>query len=142
MKRTIIFLVALVIAPVYAMAQGLGWQAAVSPRHYFSAASLNPTLVQAGYRILVNISVSNTTTTVYYLKFYDKATAPTCGTDTPVLVLAVPNQPTGTTSGQLDIHTNNGFAFSSGIGFCLTGAAADADTTNAATGVTINLGVK
>jgi hypothetical protein len=142
MKRLIAAL-ALVALSTPALAQsGALWQQAAGASHYFSAASTNSTLVQAGPRILAGFVATNTTTTAYYLKFYDKATAPTCNTDVPVFTIAVPSQPAGTTVGQISVWPYAGFAFLNGVGFCITGAAADADNTNAATGITLSLGVK
>jgi hypothetical protein len=56
-----------------------------------------------------------------YLKLYDKATAPTVGTDTPRKTIHIP------ASSSFNFELND--YFSKGIGYALTGAAADADTT-------------
>lgn len=110
----------------------------VIPFKYLSQASTNSTLVSgAGQNVLKWIVAVNTTNTVYYLKFYNKATAPTCGTDTPILSIPIPAANTG---GGLAAISFDDTRFSLGIGFCLTGALADNDSTNAATGVAINLG--
>jgi len=142
MKR-ILATLAIVTMATPAMAQsGAIWQQASAASHYFSAASVNSTLVQAGPRVLFGFVATNTTATSYYLKFYDKATAPTCGTDVPVFTIAIPSQPTGTTVGQVSAWPSYGIGFLNGIGFCITAASADADTGVAATGITISLGVK
>ena len=142
MKRLIAVLAIIALtAPAFAQSGAL-WQQAAGASHYFSAASTNSTLVQAGPRILAGFVATNTTTTTYYLKFYDKATAPTCGTDVPVFTVAIPNQPAGTTVGQINTWPYAGFAFLNGIVFCITAAAADADTGVADTGITLSLGVK
>lgn len=109
------------------------------PVKYFSAATTNSTLVAAGYRTLTGATVINTTATIYYLKLYDKVTAPTCGTDTPVQVFPIPASSSGN---GFVLSSVSGTAFVAGMGFCLTGAIADADTTAAATGVVINLTYK
>lgn len=143
MRRLIAALALLTIGSTQALAQsGALWQQAAGASHYFSAASTNSTLVQAGPRILAGFVATNTTTTAYYLKFYDKATAPTCNADVPVFTIAVPSQPAGTTVGQISAWPYAGLAFLNGIGFCITGAAADNDNTNAATGITLSLAVK
>lgn len=143
MRKLLTFIVLFTMATSPTLAQsGAMWQTAVAPSHYFSAASTNSTLVQAGPRILSGFVATNTTTTVYYLKFYDKATAPTCGTDTPVFTIAIPHQPTGASAGQISSWPFSGLAFTLGLGFCITGAAADNDATSAATGITLSLGVK
>lgn len=103
-----------------------------APKHYVSAASTNSTLVQGKATLLTGIVTGNSNGAAYYLKLYDKATAPTCGTDAPVMTIVIPANGTTTTP------LAPGALFSLGLGFCLTGAFADSDTTNAATGVSIN----
>lgn len=111
-----------------------------APRKYLSAASTNSTLVWPGRAILHVLAPVNTTTTLYYLKFYNKATAPTCGTDIPSLVIPVPFGATNAGGGAAFTSTD-GLIFPLGLGFCLTGGIADNDTTVAAAGVAINIGV-
>jgi hypothetical protein len=129
------FALCLALAPLAAAAQS-------RPMKFDSAASTNATEVIIGKAQIRMIALINTTTTIYYLKFYDVAAAPTCGTTTPV-VWKVP-VPFGTSNagGGAIIPIPDGLDFSNGIGFCLTGSNADNDSSNAATGVTINLGVK
>lgn len=110
-----------------------------TPVHYLSAASTNSTNVKASAGTVFSVTAINTTTTIYYLKMYNKATAPTCGTDTPVHTLPVP---ASATAAGLTVNPFLGLNFTAGIGFCLTGAIADADATAAATGVAINIGYK
>lgn len=143
MKSFLAAIALLTMSATAALAQsGAIWQQAAGASHYFSAATTNSTLVQAGPRVLSGFVATNTTATVYYLKFYDKAVAPTCNTDVPVFTIAVPNQPAGTTAGQINVWPSYGIAFLNGVGFCITGAAADADNTAAATGITLSLAVK
>lgn len=110
-----------------------------TPVHYLSAASTNSTNVKASAGTVLSLTAINTTATIYYLKLYDKATAPTCNTDVPVHTLPVP---ASATAAGLTVNPFLGLNFSSGIGFCLTGGIADNDNANAATGVAINLGYK
>lgn len=110
-----------------------------TPVHYLSAASTNATNIKASAGTLHSITAINTTATIYYLKLYDKATAPTCGTDTPVHTLPVP---ASATAAGLTVNPFLGLNFANGIGFCLVGGIADNDTANAATGVAINVGYK
>jgi hypothetical protein len=111
--------------------------ACATPKKYLSAASNNSTSVTATNTALFNIIAVNTTTTLYYLKLYDKATAPTCGTDVPVATYPVPYGASNAGGGfQLTRGVPAGFAL--GLGFCLVGGSADNDNTNAATGVAIN----
>ncbi len=82
----------------------------------------------------------NNSGTIAYLKLYNKATAPTCGTDTPVDHFMVP----GLTGGSgLIFSSAMGEAYGTGIGWCLTGGIADADTTAvAASAYLVTIGYK
>jgi hypothetical protein len=64
-----------------------------------------------------------------YLKLYNKATAPTCGTDTPVKRLIIPSAPTAANGAGSNISFSVGINFSLGIGYCVTTGITDADTT-------------
>lgn len=55
-----------------------------------SAASDNATLIRAGKTRLRNLIVTNINAAARYIHFFDKATAPTTGTDTPVLTVLLP----------------------------------------------------
>lgn len=114
--------------------------AADLPFHLLSAATTNSTLVKSGAGQLSEIVAINTTATVYDLRFYDSNVAPTCSSTTGV-VWNVP-VPANTSGGGVVIPIPAGVRFSSGIGFCLTGAVADNDNTNAAAGIAINLSFK
>lgn len=104
--------------------------------HYLSTASTNATSVKATPGALYSVVAVNTSATVYYLKLYDKATAPTCASDTVVQTYPVPPN---TAYNPVVIPFTAPVGFQAGIGFCLTGGIADNDNTNAATGVAINL---
>lgn len=100
-----------------------------------SAATTNATVAKASAGDLFAVQGYNTTASVVYLKLYNKATAPTVGTDTPIKTIAIPpNAP---------IPSNcawaNGLYFSTGIAYALTGAAADSDTTAVAAGAIVGL---
>lgn len=102
-----------------------------TPTKTNSAASTNATVILAAPGLLCKMVAINTTSTVYYLKFYNTASAPTCNSDTVVAVYPIP--PTnGGVAIPLGPFAEN---YSTGISFCLTGAGADNDNTNAATGV-------
>lgn len=131
MKKFILVFVSFLLMNSAAMAQS-------GPKHFLSTASTNCNLVNAGKTILRNIIPVNTTAVIYYLKFYDKATAPVAATDVPVLTIPVPVAAAAAT---VPITSVDGFAFINGMGFCLTGLIPDNDNTNAAAGVAINLGV-
>lgn len=102
-----------------------------------SAATTNATAVKGSAGQVYNIQCFNVNAGVRYLKLYNKATAPTVGTDTPVKTLAIP----GNTAGAgFVIGWPQGLAFSLGIGFALTTEATDAGTTGVALNeITVNL---
>lgn len=127
-------LAASLIGSLSAFAQSL-------PVGYLSQANNNSTLVQSGRVLLTAVLPINTTTTVYYLKLYDTATAPTCGTDTPKWRIPIPYGASNS-GGGVALPETNGLLFSKGLGFCLVGGIADNDNSNAATGIVINIGVQ
>jgi hypothetical protein len=96
-----------------------------SPSNINSAATTNGTLIKGSAGTLFSINAFNNGGAAAYVKLYNKATAPTVGTDIPVLVIPVPagsqNQPF--TLGTL------GYRFALGIGLAITGGSADNDTT-------------
>jgi hypothetical protein len=67
--------------------------------------------------------IANNASSVRYVKFYNKATAPTVGTDTPVMTLAVP------ANAAANVAYPHGIAFATGIGIGATTGVADNDTT-------------
>jgi hypothetical protein len=111
------------------------------PLKFDSAANTNATEVIIGKTQIRYIVAVNQTATVNYLKLYDVATAPTCGTTTPVLFkVALPASTSNPVVLQIPIP--DGMQFQNGVGMCLTGAVADNDSSNAVTGIIINFGVK
>jgi hypothetical protein len=85
-------------------------------------ATTNATVVKASAGRVLQVSVNNTNAAARYLKLYNKATAPTVGTDVPVLTI-----PLAATSAN-HISYPGGVKFATGIGFALTTGIADADT--------------
>lgn len=94
-----------------------------TPSHAISAATTNATNVKASAGLLYGLSISNTNAAARYFKLYDKATAPTVGTDIPKMTIQVPGN--GTVIRAFPV----GLAFSAGIGYAATGAITDGDTT-------------
>lgn len=86
-----------------------------------AAASTNGTNVKASIGRLYSIQGWNAATSLRYLKLYNKATAPTVGTDTPVKTIALPP------SAGFVFDWPPGYSFALGIGFGLTTGVADAD---------------
>lgn len=90
-----------------------------------SAATTNATSVKASAGQLYGWYISNINAAVRYVKLYNKASAPTVGTDTPVITLAIPG---ATTGGGTNVDYSHGIAFATGIAFAITTGVADADT--------------
>lgn len=86
-----------------------------------SAATTNATVVKASPGVLLSLYVTNTNAADRFLKLYNKATAPTVGTDVPVMTI--------------NLHENSaeswtipaGINFSAGISYAITTGVADAD---------------
>lgn len=101
-----------------------------------AAATTNATNAKASAGDVFSIEATNTTAALKYLKLYNKATAPTVGTDTPFLT--IPLQPSNAPT----LRTfPNGLYLSAGISYALTGAAADADTTALAAGDVVGVNI-
>lgn len=113
------------------LATGIG----ATPYNLISAASTNATSVKGSAGTLLGIQVININAAVRYLKFYNKATAPTVGSDTPVYTFTIPGATTG--AGFVwPIPT----AFATGIAFAVTTGSALADTGAVAAGdIVVNL---
>lgn len=90
-----------------------------------SAASTNATSVKASAGQLYNVQAFNTNAAARFLKIYNKASAPTVGTDTPVAVYLLPGASAG--AGCV-IEISNGLALGSGLAFAITTGIADSDT--------------
>lgn len=86
-----------------------------------AAGSTNATVAKASPGDLYMVTGYNAAAAVRYLKFYNKATSPTVGTDVPILTLALQ----ASTAFNIKI---DGLYFSAGIAYALTTGAADADT--------------
>ena len=98
-----------------------------------TAASTNSAVVKATAGTLYEITISNPTATAAYVKLYNKTTAPTVGTDVPVLTQAVAAGATVALSfGQV------GKRFATGIGIACTAAAAATDTGVSVAGIQVN----
>lgn len=113
--------------------------AAATGAVYRSAASNNSTLVATGARTLFAIPTAlNTTATIYYVRFYNGAAAPTCSSGTgEVFSLPIPASTSG--AGVVAELGPLGVSFPLGLGFCITGGGASNDNTNAVAGVTLNV---
>lgn len=90
-----------------------------------SAASTNATSVLAAPCEITKLTVSNINAAARYLKVYDKASAPTVGTDVPVATYIIPGNATGAGS---NVPLTIPDSFQLGFAFALTTGAADSDT--------------
>lgn len=97
-----------------------------TPFRLLSAATTNATSLKASAGKLMSLYVCNLNAAVRYLKFYNKASAPTVGTDTPVLTYPIPASTTG--AGVVVHLPPDGIAFGTGIAYATTTGVADADT--------------
>jgi len=89
-----------------------------------SAATTNATVVKASAGVLYMLTATNNAATIAFLKLYNKATAPTVGTDTPVMTFMLP------ANGGIAVPLPaSGVTFATGIGYAITGLATTADTT-------------
>ena len=112
-----------------------------TPYHVASAATTNSTLISTGAHTLYSLVLINTTATIYYLRVYDQAAAPTCSSATgAVHSYPIPANTTG--SGMVIPFGTVGEAYASGFGFCITGGGSDTDNTAAAAGVYVNASYK
>lgn len=92
-----------------------------SSRILSAAADTNATSALARPGYLHTVTGYNAAGAVRYIKFYDKASAPTVGTDTPVITLAIP-------ASSVFNFNLDGFAFSTGIAYGMVTGAADNST--------------
>lgn len=105
-----------------------------TPYFLNSAATTNGALVQTGTSGLSALWATNTGATAAFVKLYNKATAPTVGTDTPEMIIAVPAAVAGV-PGVAEISPGfHGYRFALGLGIAITGDVADSDTTAVAAG--------
>lgn len=95
----------------------------LSASKLLSAATTNPTLLKASAGRLYGYQLANLTAAWKFVRFYNKASAPTVGTDAPLFVVAIPP------NGMTDIFFTVPVTFSAGIGYSITGAVADLDAT-------------
>ena len=95
-----------------------------TPYKLISTASTNANVVKASAGNLYSITAIGQTSTIKYLKLYNKATAPSVGTDVPVMTIPVP---ANTQGAGLTIPFSISVNFPLGIGIAITSGAADND---------------
>ena len=107
---------------------------APTPQSSVTAATTNATSVKTSAGTLFEATVSNTTAATMYLKMYNKATAPTVGTDVPLVTIPIPaNSVICTEFGRV------GKRFSLGIAFAVTAGIAATDTAAVGAGAQISM---
>jgi hypothetical protein len=89
-----------------------------------AAASNNAAFAKASAAQLFAVTAYNQSAALRYVKIYNKATAPTVGTDVPVFVLAVP------ISGHATFAWPNGLALGTGLAYAIVTGAAYTDNTS------------
>jgi hypothetical protein len=108
--------------------------------HLVAANSNNSTLIAAGEHTVHGVQVSGIGSAPAYLKLYDKSTAPTCGTDTPKKVIAIPAAATAANGAVNNVTISLGTQFSAGLGICVVTGIADTDNTSPAS-ATFNVNI-
>lgn len=94
-----------------------------SMSHLVAAATTNATSVKTAAGTVYGVTITSRAATPVYLKLYDKASAPTVGTDTPAIVLGCP------AADAKSYQFPKGLVFSTGIAFGMTDdGPLDADT--------------
>lgn len=104
-----------------------------------TAATTNGALVITATKALDELTISNPTATAAFVKLYNKATAPTVGTDVPVMT--IPIAATGDANGRDQKSFNFGTLgkrFSLGIGIAVTANAVATDTTATVAGIQVH----
>jgi hypothetical protein len=88
-----------------------------------SAATTNATSVKASAGRVLGWEFTNTSAAIKVVRFYNKASAPTVGTDVPVFVVYLP------ASAHVNFSLPVGVGFATGIAYAITNAIADLDAT-------------
>ena len=104
---------------------------AVPATPYFvnSAASTNGALILTGTSNVSSFYATNEGATAAYIKLYNKATAPTVGTDVPEMTIPVPAAVSGVPGVATIPIGFHGFRFALGLGIAITRNAVHTDTT-------------
>tara|TARA_R110000744_G_scaffold224233_2_gene342846 strand:+ start:61 stop:930 length:870 start_codon:yes stop_codon:yes gene_type:complete len=95
-----------------------------SYQKFISATGLNPTSVKGSAANLSILNIVNGAATLRYFKLYNKASAPTVGTDVPLITITLPSGASNFT-----LPAFIGIDFSVGLAFACTLGVADSDTT-------------
>lgn len=96
-----------------------------TPYKLISLATTNAVSIKASGGNLYSIIGIGLTSTVRYLKLYNKASAPTVGSDTPTMTIPIP---ANTQGAGVALAFSIGVNFSLGIAIAITSGSADNDT--------------
>jgi hypothetical protein len=96
-----------------------------TPYKLISLATTNAVSLKNSGGNLYSVLAIGLTSTVRYLKLYNKASVPTVGTDIPVMTIPVP---ANTQGAGVALAFSIGVNFPLGIAFAITSGAADSDT--------------
>jgi hypothetical protein len=105
-----------------------------TPYFLNSAATTNGALILTGTSNVSSFYATNEGASAAYIKLYNKATAPTVGTDTPEMIIPVPAAVSGVPGVANPNIGFHGFRFALGLGIAITGAAVFTDVTAVAAG--------
>lgn len=105
-----------------------------TPYFLNSAATTNGALIITGTSNVSSFYATNEGATTAYIKLYNKATAPTVGTDIPEMIIPVPAAVSGVPGVANPNIGFHGYRFALGLGIAITGAAVHTDTTAVAAG--------
>ena len=100
-----------------------------TPYFVNSAASTNGALILTGTSNVSSFYATNESATNAYVKLYNKATAPTVGTDVPEMTIPVPDAARGVPGVAAIPIGFHGFRFALGLGIAITRYAVHTDTT-------------
>ena len=100
-----------------------------TPYFLNSAATTNGALILTGTSNLSSFYATNEGATTAYIKLYNKATAPTVGTDVPEMTIPVPDAVLGVPGVATIPIGFHGFRFALGLGIAITRKAGHTDTT-------------
>jgi hypothetical protein len=111
-----------------------------TPGKLVSVAGTNASVIKGSPGALMMLLTMTTNPAARYLKLFNKATAPTLGTDVPIQTYTIPGNSAG--AGVAIPLPRRGLAFTNGIAMALTTGIADLDTNGvAANEIVVNWGV-
>jgi hypothetical protein len=120
-----------------AVKSSVGVSGGATTFHVISAATTNATSIKAGAGQVYGYSVYNANAAVRFVKLFNKASAPTLGTDVPARTISIPP------ATQVAETFENGLAYPLGIALATTALITDLDTTAVAlSDLSINLDYK